>query len=313
MTMNRKIKLTAMFVLVSLSLGLTASQPSGADAIVVSNAEDGMISQPIADQLNSPVLNVEEDYVPTPTSSAINQRGAEEVIIVGDRDEINSEVESELENKAGSVTRISEGNSVDTSIAVSDEFWPEGSDHVTIVQKGSDNANVAASLQNSIRSNSGPVLVAKSGSLGNTVLSEVEDLDPEEVTVYTYKPDNVRQGLNERGVENVNLIHREDVGSDFDQRISDRVQEVLVMPSDSEEGLNAIPSGGHTEGVVVDSRTEIDRLVEAAQENNAEKAVVAGDSSLARAAVTAFRTRTDMEVEKAYESSSATVEVAFEG
>lgn len=311
--MKRKVKLMVIFALVNLSLGLVIAQPSESNAVVVSNVEDGVISKPVAEQLDSPVLNVGEDYVPRPTSKAINRMGAEEVIIVGGEDEVSPEVENKLENRFGSVTRISESNSIDTSISVSNEYWSEGSDKATIVQKESDGSGITASLLNSMRSGGGPVLMAKSGSLGNVVLSEVERLEAEEVTVYAHEPENVEQELRERGVEEVNIIHREDVGADFDERIGDGVQEVLVMPSDSEEGLKAIPSGSHTEGVVVDDRTEIDRLVDAAQENNVEKAVVVGDSPLARSAVVAFRTRTDIQVEKAYESSSATVEVAFEG
>lgn len=313
MTMKWKIKLTVMFALVSLSLGLVASQPSGSNAVVVSNVENGLISGPVAEQLDSPVLNVGEDYIPRPTSRAINRMGAEEVIIVGGEDDVSKKVENRLERRFGSVTRISESNSVDTSISLSDEYWSDGSDKVAIVQKESASSGVDASLRNSISSGSGPVLIAKSGSLGNVVLSEVERLGAKEATVYAYEPEKVEQELRQKGVEEVNVIHRDGVGMDFEERISNSVQEVLVMPSDSQEALKAIPSGSHTEGVVVSNRAEINSLVDAAQENNVEKAVVVGDTSLARAAVVAFRTRTDIEVKKEYESSSATVEVAFEG
>lgn len=312
MTMNRKIKLAVMFVLVNLSLGVVASQSSGSNAVVVSNVEDGLMSQPVADQLDAPVFNVGEDYVPRPTSRAIKRVGADEVIIVGGEDDVSPEVEDKLERKAGSVTRISEDNSIDTSITISNDYWSDGSDEATIVQKGSD-SSITASLQNSAGTGNGPILIAKSGSLGHTVLSEVERLGAKEVTVYAYEPENVEQELSGKGVKDVKIIHREDVGSDFDQRLDDKIKEVLVMPSDSEEGLNAIPSGGHTEGVVVDNRAEVNKLVDATKESDVEKAVVVGDSPLARAAVVAFRTRTDIEVEKEYESSSATVEVAFEG
>jgi len=313
MTMKRKIKLTVMFALVSLCLGLVASQPSGSNAVVVSNVEDSLVSNPVAEQLDSPVLNVGKDYIPRPTSRAIKRIGAEEVIIVGGEDDVSKKVEDKLERRFGSVTRMSESNSVDTSISISDEYWSEGSDKVTIVQKESADSSVSASLRNGVRSANGPVLIAKSGSLGNVVLSEVERLAPKEATVYAYEPENVEQELRQKGVEEVNMIHREDAGSDFEERIGNNIQEVLVMPSDSEEGVKAIPSGSHTEGFVVDNRAEINSLVDAAQKNNVEKAVVVGDTSLARATVVAFRTRTDIEVKKEYESSSATVEVAFEG
>lgn len=306
------MKLMVMFTLVSLSLGVAVAQPSGSSAVVVSDLENGLISAPIAGHLDSPVLKVGEDYVPRPTSRAINRMGAEEVIIVGGEDDVSPRVESELKRKFGSVTRISESNSIDTSISVSQKYWPDGSNKATIVQKG-DDSSITPSLRNSIGSGEGPVVIAKSGSLGNVVLSEVERLEPSEVTVYAYEPENVEKALHSKGVEEVNIIHREDVGSNFDNRINDDVEEVLVMPSDSEVGMKAIPSGSHAAGVVVDSRAEINRLVSAAQENNVEKVVVAGDSPLARAAVVAFRTGTDIETEKAYESSSATAEVAFEG
>lgn len=310
--MKWKVKLALMFTLVSLSLGVVSAQSSDSSAIVVSNMEDGLISQPLSEQLGSPILNVGEDYVPRPTSRAINRIGAEEVIIVGGEDDVSKKVEDKLKRRFGSVKRISESNSVDTSISMSKEYWSDGSDKVTIVQKEADGSGVTASLRNSVRGD-GPVLIAKSGSLGNVVLSEVERLGAKEATVYVHEPKEIEQELKQKGVEDINIIHREDLGSDFDERIDDEVKEVLVMPSDSEEGMKAIPSGSHTEGVVVDDRSEINSLVDAAQENNVEKAVVAGDSSLARAAVVAFRTRTDIQVEKAYESSSATVEVAFEG
>lgn len=310
--MKWKVKLAVIFTLVSLSLSLAASQSSESNAVVVSNIEDGLISQPVAEQLDSPILNVGEDHVPRPTHRSINRVGAEEVIIVGGEDDVSAEVENKLESKFGSVKRISKSNSIDTSIYVSKEYWSDGSDEVTIVQKETDGSEVTASLRNSVRGD-GPVLIAKSGSLGNVVLSEVERLEAKEATVYAYEPEKIERELQQKGVEDVNVIHREDVGSDFEERIGNDIREVLVMPSDSEEGMKAIPSGSHTEGVVVNDRSEINSLVDAAQDNSIEKAVVAGDSSLARATVVAFRTRTEIEVEKEYDSSSATVEVAFEG
>lgn len=311
--MRLRIKLVTLLVMISLSLGFAASQPSSSEVVVVSDTESGLMAKPLGDKLDSPVLNVEEDYVPGPTSKAINRIGAEEVIIVGGENQVSSEVEDKLEKKAGSVTRISEDNSIDTSIAMSNKYWSDGSEELTIVQGEAGNTDIAPSLKNTVSTNEGPVLMAKPGSLGNTVLSEVERISPEEVTVYAYEPKNVEEALREEGAKEVKVVHRGDIETDFDERISEEVKEMLVMPSDSEEGLNAISSGSHSTGVVVDNRAEIYGVVEAAQRSNVEKAVVAGDSSLARAAVVAFRTRTDIEVEKKYESSSATVEVAFEG
>jgi|GEM_PF-650552 len=313
MTMKRKIKLMVAFALVNLSLGLVASQPSSSSAMVVSDVESSMISTPVAEKSDSPVLNVDRDYVPRSTSRAIKRMGAEEIVIVGGEDDISPEVEEKLKNKFGSVNRISEENSIDTSISISNKYWNEGSDKVTIVQKESESSSIEPSLRNSISPEDGPVLVAKSGSLGNVVLSEVERLEPEEATVYAYEPEKVEQELKEKGIERVEIIHRQDIGSNLDERMTEEVRKVLIMPSDSEEGKNAIPSGSHTEGFVVDNNADIDRLVDITEENNFEKAVIAGDSSLARSAVVAFRTRTDIQVEKEYESSSATVEVAFEG
>jgi hypothetical protein len=305
-------KLVVIFLLVSLSLGFVASQPTESSVVVVSNTEEGLISQPVADKLDAPVLKVGEDYVPRSTSRAINRIGADRVVIVGEENEVSREVENKLRKEA-SVTRIGEDNSIDTSIAISKRYWSEGSDKVTIVQNDLGRPDITASLQNSIDSGSGPVLFTPSGSLGNTVLSEVERIGAEEATVYADDPKNIKQELQEKGIENVNVVSREDVGSELDQRIDHRVQELLVMPSDSEEGLNSVPSGRHAAGVVVNDRSEINRVVEVVQGSNVEKVVVSGDSPLARATVVAFRTGTDIEIEKKYESSSATVETAFEG
>lgn len=308
MKTNRVVKFAVMFALVGISAGLV----SGSNAVVVSNVENGLISKPVATQLNSPVLNVGKDYVPRPTSKAIKKIGAREVIIIGGENEVSARVERKLEKKAGSVTRIGENNNIDTSISVSRRFWQEGSEQVTIVQDGSENPVITASVQNSIRSRSGPVLISGSGPLEQPVISEVERLNPRQATVYAHNPQNVEKQLQEAGVENVRVVRKDQAGTDYEERIGEGATQILVMPSDSEVGLNAISSGSHSEGVVVQSRADINRLVGVANQNGVRKVVVAGDSQLARAAVVAFRTGTDMKVEKEYESSSATAKVAFE-
>jgi len=39
----------------------------------------------------------------------------------------------------------------------------------------------------------------------------------------------------EKGIERVEIIHRQDIGSNLDERMTEEVRKVLIMPSDSSE------------------------------------------------------------------------------
>lgn len=313
MVMMRKPKLRIgiLLVLICLSLSSVTAQPSDSEVVVLSNSDNAVMAESIANKLDTVVLRVENDHVPRPTLRAMNRMNPDKVIIVGSERDVSLKVQNKLERSYSNVERINQGNEIDNSIHISNEYWPEGSKEATIVQKGSDSPVISASIRNRVKGSEGPIIMARSGSLGNVVLEEVRRLGTEQVTVYTHGSHDVGKELRESGVETVKTVNKESMDPNYDQKIDHDTLYVVVMPSDSSEGLNAIASGKNTEGAVIRNRADINRVVGLTQESNVRKVVVVGDSPLARSALVAFRTGSNVPVEKEYESSSATARIAL--
>lgn len=319
--MSGEIKLATFLIAAIMFLGAIAAQnqvddsSADADTVLVSSLEGSLVSAPVSHKENAPVLRIGDDYVPSSTVRNIRNMDADRIVVVGRSSDISGRVKKKLEDKFGdkSVEIIEGDTNTDTSVQVSQKFWPEGSNKATIVQTSGDDSGFIASLRDDM-GGEGPVLVSSSGQISTSTLAEISRLNPDKVVVYADNPENIRSDLNQKGVSSIEVVHRDDathkaggIGS-----ITESTDTVLVTVSDSRQSLRAVSSSPKVEEVVVNDRSEVGELVSELNKEDVDRAIVVGDSTLARYSVTMIRSGTNTKVEKSYDPNTATAEVALE-
>ena len=115
-------------------LAAAASHPHGADTVVLVRADeyaDALVGAPLAHMLDAPILLTDVDALPEATATAIDDLGAESVVILGGELAVGPDVEQALAGQGRAVERISGPTRFETAGLVADRI---GGDHAFVVE-----------------------------------------------------------------------------------------------------------------------------------------------------------------------------------
>lgn len=161
--------------------------------IVVSNnsTSDTLIALGPAAELGTPVLQV-EDSLSEDAITGLEQLQPENVVIIGGPEAVSQEIESELGDYADSIERLGGETAAETSVRVSEQYWPEGSDQATVVHANwgqTDAQNQLLSMIQQELETGQPILISEGDNVSETVVEDVGRLEVEQVTFYTTDPE----------------------------------------------------------------------------------------------------------------------------
>jgi len=142
---------------------------------------DALAAGAAANALGRTLVLVAQNTVPAPSLAALDRIAPDSIIIVGGTAAIASSVEGTLRQRYGNVTRSAGSNRYASTVEVSAEAFPAGSDAVIIATgEGFVDALAATPLAAHLGA---PLLLTKGSSLPKEVASELARLNPTNVYI----------------------------------------------------------------------------------------------------------------------------------
>lgn len=321
--MIRKI-LVVTFIAIALGVPTVAAQETDTDnidTVIMASTEnypDALVAASAGSKTGSPMLLTEQDAIPAETDEALEQMNPGEIVLVGGEAVISAEVEAELEDRGYNVTRLWGVTRYGTAVEVADHFWVEGADEAMLVQNGLEDAdgNVVAAAKELARDEEIPVYLTPEGEVPAVVLSSLEDLGVQEVTVVgTAVSDAYRSDLTDTGVE----VDDEITGSDEDD-VEEEVERRMAERMNASDTLVAVASAGfghaiasanmpHHRVVHVSAEDDAQDLVELVNDRGITRVKVAGQPELAESTAAVLRDGTDASVDLTVATASEAVKM----
>lgn len=160
----------------------------GVDTAYIATAfefADALTGGPAGGIEGGPVLLTNADLIPDIVLDELERLDADEIVLLGGTEAINSEVEAVVAERFGgdAVTRVSGPTRFDTALEISRATFPEPDEVDTVfVATGLEfadalSAGSAAALENA------PVLLTATNALPAGVVEEIERLDPSQIVV----------------------------------------------------------------------------------------------------------------------------------
>lgn len=310
---TRRIALIAGLILIVTTLGAAQDEPFNTDGegdvnrvIVASTANfpDAMISSAPATKLGIPVLLTDKDELSPEVADAFEKFDVQEAYIVGGPAVVSDSVEQEIDSQVNSTTRLWGMSQIGTSVEVSEYFWSEGSDKVTIVQYPQDEEKgyrLLTAIKNEMKDIEGdeaPILISQEDTLSSSVLSEVERLGASEAEVYSTSAVNVTQDLEDAGVEEVEIEEAEiDELTDRLQETEGNLSKLVVVAAPNFKDALSTPSMPDGKVHIVSDRSEVDTAVQKVRATSPEEILAVGEPELSGFIADTIENETGREVE----------------
>lgn len=268
------------------------------------NYPDALVAAAAGAKIGVPVLLTDQDSVPQQTQTALNRLAPSDVIVAGGPAVVSEGVVSSLDQDYN-VTRLWGTTRYGTAVEVAGHFWVEGADEAVLVQNSlqEKNGTVIAAAKDLAQEGEAPIYLTPEGSVPAVVLTSLQDLGVEEVTVVgTQVSDSYRSSLTEIGVS-----IDEEITGETDDDVKDNLQNRTRQDINGSEELLVVASSGfrlqiaaanfpNTNTFHVTADEDIAEVVSLVNAENISSVKVAGRPGLAEDAAEALRQQTDADV-----------------
>ncbi|MFB6145406.1 MAG: cell wall-binding repeat-containing protein [Candidatus Nanohaloarchaea archaeon] len=305
--MKKKILLIALLLTIAGAASAQSTNPDNVNTVILAstaNYPDAFIASPAGNKIGAPVLLTDKDQLSQSTSDALDRLQPDNVIIVGGPAVISDNVESQVDAKVNSTTRLWGMTQLGTSIQVSQHFWATGSDKAVVVQYPQNSSNgyqLLSAVKNEVQDSDLPILISKEGTLSASVISEIKRLNATEVDVYATNSVNSSQDLKDVGVNEVN-VETGDMTELADriqkgviERDRNRTRLVIVAAANFEHAISA-PNVADSASFVVGNDAQIQNAIDLVRNSSATEIKITGKPDLAQRIAEQIRNQTDRNV-----------------
>jgi len=163
-----------------------SSHPAGADTVFIASGRsfpDALSAGPAAAGLGGPVLLTQPNGIPAATATELARLDPSRVIVLGGPVAVSDAVVAQLTAQFGTVERIAGATRYETSVAISQRFFPANGGGTVYVATGSDFPDALAASAVAGGTGSPILLVPGQGTLPAAVAAELLRLGPAEVVV----------------------------------------------------------------------------------------------------------------------------------
>ncbi|MCJ7479138.1 MAG: cell wall-binding repeat-containing protein [Candidatus Nanohaloarchaeota archaeon QJJ-7] len=318
--MNWKNVAVLVGFLFAIAVSPVAAQETedNVDTVVLASTEnypDALVGSAAAAKIGSPVLLTEKEEVPEDTMQTMQELEPSEVKVIGGPAVVSSDVVSSLEEDYN-VTRLWGTTRYGSAVEVADHFWVEGAEEAVLIQNSfeDEEGGVLASAKELVHEGDRPVYLTPEGSVPAVVLSSLDDLGVEDVTVVgTEVSESYIDSLAE-----VNVSVDEEITGESEEQVRERVQEKVEERVNASTDLLVVATGNYQHSIAASSfpntvtyhismEDHIEDLVETVQSRNVSSVKVAGRPVLAEEAAETLREDADVEVRLAVARASEAV------
>ncbi|WP_460708801.1 cell wall-binding repeat-containing protein, partial [Myceligenerans halotolerans] len=146
------------------------------------NFPDALSGAPVAGAQDAPILLTRTDSVPDAVGEVMRDLKPQRIVVLGGEGAVSDAVVSELQGMTeGTVTRLAGSNRYETSVAISQSAFPDGSDKVYLANGG--NFPDALSGGPVATMHDAPVLLTRTGKLPPAVQDELKRLEPSQIVI----------------------------------------------------------------------------------------------------------------------------------
>ncbi len=307
MRTGRLAVLAAFILAVAVTPAAAQETSDTVDTVILAstaNYPDALVAGSAAAKIGSPVLLTDQDTLPQETRDALSTLDPSEVVVVGGPAVVSDDVISALQEDHN-VTRLWGTTRYGTAVEVAEHFWVEGADEAVLVQNSlqDQNGTVLAAARELAGDGESPVYLTPEGSIPAVVLSSLENLGVEEVTIAgTTVTASYRSSLADIGIEideEVTGATEQEVRENIRERVSNRVNastELVVVATSSYRHSIAATHFPNSSTYHITGDEDIDALVATVNDRNVSSVTVAGQPGLAEDAAERLRSETDAAV-----------------
>lgn len=291
------------------------------DTVILASTEnypDALVAGSAAAKISSPVLLTAKGELTAETRAALDRLSPTNVVVVGGEEVVSADVKEALEGAGYDVTRLWGTTRYGTAVEVAEHFWMEGAEEAVLVQNSLEDGEgrVLAAAKELARDDETPVYLTREGTVPAVVLSSLENLGVEEVTVVgTAISADYRDDLAEIGVEIDEEITGEsddEVEADIRARTDARLnqsQTLLVVASTNFQHHIAASHMPNHRVVHVRSENGISSVIDTVNDRDVTRVLVGGTPVLAEQTATSIRAETDAEVDLRVAQAAAAIQL----
>ena len=197
----------------SFDIGIKVSQigwASGCDTVVILNEKstiDGIISAPLANLYNAPVLLCSKDKISEEVSDEIKRLKPNNIIIIGGKDSISTKVELQLKNILPKIKleRIDGENRYDTCLLIADKISEKVDINRVYIGSGNGEPDLI-SIASKAGHDKQPILLSKKDSINEDIYKWMISKNLEDAYIIGGK-----NKISDKVIEDLNEITKSDI------------------------------------------------------------------------------------------------------